>query len=140
MTIVTSPRLPVRSVLSGLLAFMVINAFGGGVDGVSGAPGVPIEWLDGTPFRSYFVPGLVLLVIVGGSALGASVAVAVRARFARPAALGAGLVMLGWMVVQVLVLGYVSWLQPAVFVAAAAIVLLALTIPIGPACTVAEVK
>lgn len=48
--------------------------------------------------------------------------------------------MLGWMVVQVLVLGYVSWLQPAVFVAAAAIVLLALTIPIGPACTVAEVK
>lgn len=80
MTIVTSPRLPVRSVLSGLLAFMVINAFGGGVDGVSGAPGVPIEWLDGTPFRSYFVPGLVLLVIVGGSALGASVAVAVRAR------------------------------------------------------------
>jgi hypothetical protein len=46
--------------------------------------------------------------------------------------LSAGLAMLGWIVTQVVVIGYVSWLQPAVLGAGAAIVLLASTLPLPP--------
>lgn len=41
-----------RFALGALLAFVAINAFGGGACGVLGAKGIPTEWLHGTPFRS----------------------------------------------------------------------------------------
>ena len=36
------------------------NAVGGGIYGLSGAPGVPVEWLEHTPFPSYVIPSLIL--------------------------------------------------------------------------------
>src|SRR6185503_7859661 len=39
-----------RGVLGGLLAFGALNAFAGGLYGMSGAPDVPREWLEGSPF------------------------------------------------------------------------------------------
>ncbi len=62
-----------RIILGILLAFAALNAFGGGYYGMNGAPGVPVEWLEGTPFSCYFYPGLILFVIVGGAFLTASV-------------------------------------------------------------------
>ena len=73
-------RTPLRYSLGGLLAFGALNAFGGGYYGLAGAAGVPTEWLEGSPFRDYFVPSLILLVVVGGSFLVAAIAV-----FAAPA-------------------------------------------------------
>jgi len=64
----------IRYVLGGLLAFGALNAFGGGYYGLSGAEGVPTEWLEGSPFSDYTVPSVILLV-VGGSFLVAAVAV-----------------------------------------------------------------
>ncbi len=49
-----------RYVLGSLLAFVAANAVGGGFYGVSGAEGVPIEWLRGSPFTTYLVPSLIL--------------------------------------------------------------------------------
>jgi hypothetical protein len=63
-----------------LLAFGALNAFGGGWYGLSGARGVPTEWLRGSPFRDYSVPSLLLLVVVGGSFLIAAIAALVAAR------------------------------------------------------------
>jgi hypothetical protein len=48
----------VRRALGVLLAFGAINAFAGGYYGLSGAKGVPVEWPDGSPFGSYFIPVL----------------------------------------------------------------------------------
>jgi hypothetical protein len=56
-----------RYTLGGLLALVAVNAFGGGYYGLAGAEGIPREWLAGSPFHSYFVPSLFLLVVVGGS-------------------------------------------------------------------------
>lgn len=100
-------------VLSVLQWFVALNAFGGGAFGLAGAPGLPPEWLAGSPFSSYLVPSLVLIVAVGGL----HALAAVRAWQGHPRALllgrVAGVVLLGWIVVQVAIIGYVSWLQPA---------------------------
>ena len=57
----------IRYTLGVLLAFGALNAFGGGYYGMQGAEGVPLEWLEGSPFKDYFLPGLILFAVVGGS-------------------------------------------------------------------------
>ena len=34
---------------------------------IAGAIEFPSEWLDGSPFSSYTIPGVILALIVGGS-------------------------------------------------------------------------
>lgn len=103
----------IRFTLGTLLAFLALNAFGGGFYGMSGAAGVPLELLDGSPFTSYFIPGLFLFVVVGGSALFASIAVFANSRFAPMASFANVLIVFSWLTVQVIIIGYLSWLQPA---------------------------
>jgi hypothetical protein len=112
--------------LASLLGLGALNAFGGGIYGLLGAEGVPTEWLRGSPFQDYFVPSLVLFVVVGGSCLFSLIAVLARSSLARPSALGTGVILLGWIAVQVSIIGYVSWLQPAT--AIAGLTILALTL------------
>jgi hypothetical protein len=126
----TPPGRPaLRYTLGGLLIFGALNAFGGGYYGLSGAKGVPVEWLVGTPFKDYFIPSLILLVVVGGIFLAAAIAVFARFRIARVAALGAGITVLVWLGVEVALIGYVSWMQPATAVGGALVLLLARMLP-----------
>jgi len=103
---------PIRHVLGALLVFVALNAFAGGFYGMSGAEGVPIEWLSRTPFSDYFIPGLILFAVVGGSSLVAAIAVFLPRRLARPAAFGAVAILFVWLAVQLVIIGYVSWMQP----------------------------
>ena len=109
--------------------FGAINAFAGGYSGVSGAPGVPLAWLAGSPFADYFIPSLILFVVVGGALALAALAVIARFRSARRSAVIAGAVVLGWIVVQVAIIGYVSWMQPATFLGGVAVLALAWGLP-----------
>jgi hypothetical protein len=118
-----------RYALAGLLAFGALNAFAGGYYGLSGAPGVPVEWLEGSPFSDYTIPSLILFIVVGGSLLVASVTVFTRSRFARFSALTAGAIVLVWIAVQVAIIGYVSWMQPATAIGGLLIFVLAGTLP-----------
>ena len=111
--------------LCGLLAFGALNAFAGGYYGMAGAEGVPLEWLDGTPFSSYFVPSLILFVVVGGALLAAALVVLARTRRSAELALAAGGVVFVWLATETAMIGYVSWMQPATAVGAALILLLA---------------
>jgi len=104
-----------RYALGSLLAFVALNAFAGGIYGVAGAEGVSTEWLEGTPFRDYVIPSVILFVAVGSSSLVAAIAVFRHASWARPAALVAGGILLIWIAVQVALIGYQSWMQPAFF-------------------------
>jgi hypothetical protein len=115
----------IRYSLGSLLAFGALNAFAGGYYGMSGAEDVPREWLEGSPFDDYFIPGLVLFLVVGGSLLAAAIAVLAGLCIARLAAFGAGLVVLAWLAVETLMIGYVSWMQPATTIGALVILLLA---------------
>jgi hypothetical protein len=106
-----------------------VNAFGGGYYGLTGAKGVPTKWLEGSPFSDYFVPSLVLLVVVGGAFLVAAIVVIAGWPTARAAALTAGLVVLAWLLAQVAIIGLVSWMQPTTAIAAAGILVLGWQLP-----------
>ncbi len=120
---------PLQAALGGLLAFGALNAFAGGYYGLTGAEDVPTEWLSGSPFKDYFIPSLFLVTVIGGSLLAATVAVFARLRRARVLAIGAGFMLLAWIVVQVAMIGYVSWMQPATAIGACLVLVLAWKLP-----------
>jgi CHASE2 domain-containing sensor protein len=110
--------------LAALEAVIALNAIGGGIYGLAGAKNVPRAWLAGSPFHSYLIPSLVLLFVVGGGMIVALGLTAVGARRAAEVSIAAGLVLLGWITVEALIIPF-SWLQPTFFVLAIAVVKLA---------------
>lgn len=119
----------IRYLLGALLTFGAINAFAGGYYGLSGAKGVPLEWLAGSPFGDYFIPSLILFVVVGGVFSFAAMAAFMRSRLARVSAFIAGVIVLVWIAVQLAIIGYVSWMQPATLFAGVLVLILASLLP-----------
>jgi len=87
--------------------------------------GIPHEWIVNSPFRSYLVPGLALLLMNGVAQLSAAVLAIVRHPLAPwlMGGLGAGLII--WILVQVLIIP-LSFLQPLMFAIGVAQALVAL--------------
>jgi hypothetical protein len=117
---------PVKISLVILQLILFVNACGGAVYGLSGAKAIPRSWLEGSPFQSYVIPSLFLLIAVGGSMLVATVlwllgSRVADGRWAPWASIAAGSILVGWIVAQVAMIGYVSWMQPACFAAGLAI-------------------
>ena len=102
----------IRYTLGILLLLVALNAFAGGYYGMTGAEGVPVQWLAGSPFRNYFIPGLFLFAGIGGLALFAAIAVFRQSELARKITFFCVVVILAWLTVQVSIIGYVSWMQP----------------------------
>jgi hypothetical protein len=102
------------NLLALLHALIGIGAMGGGIALATGLSGMPERFLDGTVFPSYLVPGLTLAALVGGSALGAAAAIWRYAEDALDMSYLASLLLTGWMLVQLVQVGFVSWLQPLV--------------------------
>ena len=123
-------RRVIRSIIGVLLGIIALNAFGGGVYGMMGAEGVPVTWLEGSPFNSYFIPSLILFLVVGGLSLAAAVAVLLHSHHAHGLVTTAVAVIFIWLAVQISIIGYVSWMQPAVAITAFIILVLAL-VPAG---------
>lgn len=119
----------IRYSLGLLLSFAALNAFGGGYYGMAGAEGVPVEWLEGSPFRNYFIPGLILFVIVGGSFLFAAIAVFAKLSIARRAAVSSVIIVFMWLSVQLSIIGYVSWMQPVTAITGVMILVLSFLLP-----------
>lgn len=114
----TRPKLPaILRWLTAVDAFVAVTAIAGGValitDPSGGRLGMPLSLLEHSPFESFFVPGVLLAVVVGGSSLLAAVAHLVRARIAGQASFLAGLVLIGWIVSQVALLRGFHWLHGA---------------------------
>lgn len=120
------PSLPRRSnewkVLVGLLLFNGIGAVFGGIGLLTGSLAMPLDVLDGTPFDSYVVPAWILLVAVGGSSLLAAMLLIRRARYANQAAFIAGGVLLGWIVVEFILIP-AGWMFQLVYFVVALLIL-----------------
>lgn len=97
-----------------LLTLFLFNGFGGVIGGIGvtkDALPFPDVWLEGTPFHSYFVPGLILCLIVGGSHLAAAFAMLWRHSLARAASVFAGFVLIGWMIGELVLIGFRAPIQ-----------------------------
>ncbi|HET7458855.1 MAG TPA: hypothetical protein VFJ74_14495 [Gemmatimonadaceae bacterium] len=92
-------------------AFVALSAFAAAVALATGI-GVdrfPRQWLDGTPFGSYLLPGLVVAAAIGGTAALAAGVLLHRADLGALASALAGAVLLGHVVVDVMVLRHAAW-------------------------------
>jgi hypothetical protein len=89
-----------RLTLLALTGLIAVTAVSGGVLIAAGIDKFPPEWLDGTPFGDYLLPGIILFA-VGLSSAGAFVAVLARRPFAAVASIVAGIVMVGWIAGEV---------------------------------------
>ena len=114
----------IRYALGSLLAVVALNALAGGYYGLAGAENVPLEWLEGSPFPDYFIPSLFLFVGIGGTCLIAAIFVFRRMHVARTLSFFCGALILTWILIQVMIIGPISWLQPATAMAAIIILLL----------------
>lgn len=99
--------LTVFGALSALYGSVLVVAFNGA--------GIPLEYLAHSPFSSYFVPGLILGVIVGGTQLAAAFALLRKRDPALLLSAVAGFGMLIWIFVELAIIREYSWLQSAYF-------------------------
>src|SRR5215207_8667249 len=121
-----------RIALVVLEVLMGLAAVGGGLALVltnAQVMGMPLELLRGSPFGTYFIPGLVLLA-VGILNLISAAAMLRRHRLGAPASV-VGIMWIGWFVVQVAVVGFLNWQQPLYFAVGLLIIVLAAPSLIG---------
>jgi hypothetical protein len=93
-----------RIALLVLETFIWTSALAGGIAILQGAVFgfvLPLAWLAGTPFSDYTIPGLTLVIVVGGTALLAAATVFIQREWAVLVSVLAGLFMAGYEVVEV---------------------------------------
>lgn len=101
-----------------LSGFVALTAAAGGLELLIWPQGnafVPLETLQGTAFASFTIPGLLLLFVVGGSALVAFMTLRGRREGSVDATLFAGAATTIWIVAEVAQIGLDHWLQPFYF-------------------------
>lgn len=67
---------------------------------------LPVSALKGSPFETYFAPGLILFCALGLGPLAAALLAWLRHPLAPIAALGVGAALLTWMAVEIAIVGY----------------------------------
>lgn len=103
-----------RLYLLGAVGLAVSAFYGGGyliADPTGATIGLSMDWLAGSPFPDYLVPGLVLVVGFGLGSLAVILGLLVGHRWTPYAAPGLGFGLLTWIVVQIWVVGTVTVLH-----------------------------
>lgn len=92
--------------------------------------GMTTDLLEGTPFRDYLIPGIILFLFIGVFQLLTAYGLVTHSKWRWPDALNpikpqcwawtaswaAGVITITWIAVETALLGYVSFLQPLIFV------------------------
>lgn len=113
-----------RVVLLSILLFNGVTAVAGGIGLMTGAVAPPPSYLQHAGFVRFYFPGVILMAIVGGSALLAALCVVKRVNGAFTS-LVAGVIMLAWIVGEIVSIRYFDWLQAVYLVTGAAVLWLA---------------
>ncbi len=87
-------------------AFIGLGAIGGGIALLIGAfaQWLPVEFLQGTPFRDYTIPGLVLTIVVGGGMLLTAATLFLQREVTVLLSAAMGFIMIGWEIVEVAII------------------------------------
>lgn len=95
-----------RSLVLGLLSgFLALSAIPGGLALLVGFYAPPVDALAGSMFSDFTIPGLALLVLVGGSALLALVLLVRKSPFGILVAASSGVIVMVFEFVEVLAIG-----------------------------------
>jgi hypothetical protein len=109
-----------------LEAFVAAMAVYGGVGLLwNNAIGMPAEWLAGTPFTSWLIPGALLLMVVALPMATAAVLEVRRSEWAAVASVVAGAAQIGWIGAQLVIMQRYNFLQPVMLGFGLAVLLLA---------------
>lgn len=102
-------------VLTICLVFLGISAMGGGgqflIDPTGDTIGMPVDVLGGSPFADFFIPGLILFIVLGVLPFVVLYGIYTTRRWARLAVLLVGIAVIVWIIVQGLIVGFGHWLQ-----------------------------
>jgi hypothetical protein len=110
-----------------LLLFGALSAFAGGfglifMNGLN----MPLSYLTGSPFHTFFGPGLILFFVVGGTNLLGAITVLKNNKYATEWAAVAGFGLEIWIYTELYIIKQATWLQTLYF--ALGIIILILTI------------
>lgn len=86
------------------------------------------DMLSGSPFKSFLIPGLFLLIINGLGNTGGAVLSFMKRAAAGPVAIVLGVILGLWIIIQVMIIGLSSFLQPVFFLVGIAEILIGYTI------------
>lgn len=111
--------------LIALELIVAANAVYGGIGLMQGGLGMPAQWLAGTPFESWVLPGMFLLAVVAAPMALAAAAELSRRWWAYAASLAAGALQAGWIVAQWAIMQRFFFLQPVMLAAGALVIVLA---------------
>ena len=130
--VTAAPRLPVAArrgwppwALAGLDGLTGAAALYGGAGLIRDGFGMPDGWLAGTPLIGWVLPGVALLIGVAVPQLAAAALIGAGARPGLAAGYLAGLLLVAWIAVQLLILRRYFFLQPVIAGIGAVEVLLA---------------
>ena len=91
-------------ILGILTSFVALTAIGGGIAILTEIDKFPVEWLNGTPFKSYIIPAFLLIVLVGGGALLAAINILLKRKNALRYSFISGIILIGYIIVEILIL------------------------------------
>jgi hypothetical protein len=109
-----------------LEALIAVSAAYGVVGLMTDTIGMPDEWLQGTPFASWVVPAVLLLLVVAAPMSGAALLELRRSRWSTVGSVTAGSAQIGWIAAELLIMQRYNVLQPIMICFGLAVVLTAL--------------
>ncbi|HEA23218.1 MAG TPA: hypothetical protein ENH87_20220 [Pricia antarctica] len=133
-----------RKLLISMLAFLGLGAIGGGtaliISPNGNLMGMPLSMLKISPFKSFFIPGIILLSILGIAPMLLIIALLNQpsSRFAErfnffvdmhwswTFSIYIAIALIGWLQIQMMMLNSVSWLHTFYMLLAVAIIFVAL--------------
>jgi len=104
-----------KTLLLLMISFIAITSTISGVLLVSDPGGsimnLPLTLLNGTPFKNYLIPGIILTAIVGGVNLVAVVYNIQKSSNRYNWAMAGGMMICGWIIVQMIIIRAAHWLH-----------------------------
>lgn len=100
-----------ENTLISLHTLVGFSAVAGGLSLINNPRMMPVEWLDGTFFDNYFLPGVILFGVVGLSSVIAGLSMILKISGRYMASLMASLILIFWLTAEIAIIGEIHFLQ-----------------------------